>query len=235
MKIRLLIPLLALAGCIPASADIFTLSSSLGVWSSATPPAAVTGIGTSQIRWGIPAGGTGQSGYDYNGFTPPAQNFATETQFLVGTFVHHNQPITGDTITAASLGITLNMTFGATNVIRTFAYDFEHVETPNATPCQFPTAPNLVPCDDRVRILNNIPSNTFTIGGTEYTLNLLGFSLDNGATISDIFYTREQFDNTAKLYGKVTSNLTGTVPEPSSILLLATCAAGLCFKRFRRA
>src|ERR1700730_221628 len=96
MRIRLLIPLLTLAGCLPALADVFTLSSSLGVWSSATPSAGVTGVGTKQIRWGTPAGGSGQSGYDYNGSTPPPQNFATETQFLVGTFIHHNQPITGN-------------------------------------------------------------------------------------------------------------------------------------------
>jgi hypothetical protein len=83
--------------------------------------------------------------------------------------------------------------------------------------------------------LNSIPSNTFTIGGTAYTLNLLGFSTDNGNTVSNLFYTEEGVDNTAKLFGKVTSNLTGTVPEPSSIFLLATCAAGLCLKRFRRA
>jgi hypothetical protein len=191
-------------------------------------------VGTNQIRWGTPVN-TLQSGYDYNGSTPPPQNIATETQFLVGTFVHHNQPITGNTITGATLDITLNMTFGATNVIKTFTYNFEHVETPNSTPCQFPSAPNLVPCDDRVSILNNIPATTFTIGGTEYTLNLLGFSLDNGNTVSNIFYTEEGLDNTAKLYGKVTSDLTGTVPEPSSIFLLATCAAGLGLKRFRRA
>jgi hypothetical protein len=119
MKIRLLIPLLALAGCIPASADIFTLSSSLGVWSSATPPAAVTGIGTSQIRWGIPAGGTGQSGRLT--ITDPRlrRNPRNGDSPLVGTFVHHNQPIT-DTITAASRQSEYD---GATNVIRTFAYD----------------------------------------------------------------------------------------------------------------
>jgi hypothetical protein len=234
MRIKLLIPLLAVAGCLPALADTFTLSSSAGIWSSVTPAATATGVGTNQIRWGVPVG-TLQSGYDYNGSAPPAQNFTTETQFLVGTFVHHNQPITGDTITGASLDITMNMTFGATNVIKTFTYNFEHVETPNGTPCQFPSAPNLVPCDDRVSILNSIPSNTFTIGGTAYTLNLLGFSTDNGNTVSNLFYTEEGVDNTAKLFGKVTSNLTGTVPEPSSIFLLATCAAGLCLKRFRRA
>jgi hypothetical protein len=234
MRIRLLIPLLTLACCLPALADTFTLSSSAGIWSSVSPVGNATGVGTNQIRWGVPVG-TAQSGYDYNGSTPPPQNFATETQFLVGTFVHHNQPITGNTITGASLDITLNMTFGVTPVTETFTYDFQHVETPNAAPCQFPDAPNLVPCDDRVSILNSIPNQTFTVGGKTYTLNLLGFSLDNGNTVSNIFYTEEGLDNTAKLYGKVTTNLTGTVPEPSSIFLLATCAAGLCLKRFRRA
>jgi PEP-CTERM motif len=212
------------------------MNSSAGVWSSVSPAANATGVGTNQIRWGDPAGGSGQSGYDYNGAAPPSQVLNTETQFLVGTFVHHNQPITGNTITGATLDITMNMTFGATNIVKTFTYDFEHTETPNSTPCQFPDAPNLVPCDDRVRILNNIPGTTFTVGGTEYTLSLLGFSLDGGTTVSDIFYTEELQDNTAQLFGKVTSDFVRSeVPEPSSIFLLATCAAGFCLRRFRRA
>ena len=86
-----------------------------------------------------------------------------------------------------------------------------------------------------VSILNSIPSNTFTIGGTAYTLNLLGFSIDNGNTVSNLFYTEEGVDNTAKLFGKVTSDLRGQCRNRRRSSLLATCAAGLCLKRFRRA
>jgi len=234
-----LVALLSICGA--ANADPFTMNSSLGVWASIVPPGSATGVGTSQIRWGTPAGGSGQSGYDYDAAAPPPVALNTEVLFLVGTFVHHNQPVTGDSITGATLDITLDMTFGSTSVIETFAYNFQHVETPNSIPCQFGPADgatNTVPCDDRVSILNSIPDQTFTVGGTTYTLDLIGFSQDGGATVSNKFFTTEEQNNYAGLYAEVTSNFTPTVPEPSSVVLLITViGAGLACtrKRWRRA
>jgi len=237
MRLASTICLCLAAAFVPAFADTFGLNSSAGVWSSATPAYAVTGVGTNQIRWGDPPAGGSKSGYDYNGATPPTVSLLTETQFLVGTFVHHNQPVYGYWLTAATLSITMDMTFDGSNIVKTFAYQFDHVETSNGLPCQFPAAPNDPPCGDRVRILNSIPASTFSIGSTTYTLDLLGFSQNGGTTVSNIFYTQEEASNTAQLFGKVTSNFT-PVPEPASIVLLLLYAGlgstGLCLCSLRR-
>ena len=218
------------------------MNSSAGDWTSVAPPATASGVGTSQIRWGTPVNGNLQSGYDYDAVAPPPAAEATETQFLIGTFVHHNNPITGNSITGATLDISLNLTFGATNVIEDFVYNFQHVETPNSTPCQFSIADgahNIVPCDDRVSILNSIPNQTFTVGGKTYTLDLIGFSQNGGTTVSNQFFTEEGVDNTAGLYGKITTDFTSPVPEPTSVVLLFTVLAAGGLKaaksRFRRA
>ncbi len=238
IRLTYLFPAALLTICTCAQADIFTMNSSAGVWSSVAPPASASGVGTSQIRWGTPVG-TQQSGYDYDAAAPPPVSLSTETTFLIGTFVHHNQPITGDTITGATLDITLNLMFGATSIVKTFEYDFQHVETPNTTPCEFSLADgatNSVPCDDRVSVLNSIPDQTFTVAGVTYTLDLLGFSQNGGSTISDEFFTTEGLDNVAGLYGKITSDFTAT-PEPSSFILLLSLTGGALLtakSRFRK-
>jgi hypothetical protein len=68
----------------------------------------LNGVGTNQINWGIPAGGT-QSGYRFDGVTPPPSGpFGAGTSFDLGTFTHFNQPIqSGTSITGATLNLTI--------------------------------------------------------------------------------------------------------------------------------
>jgi hypothetical protein len=195
-----------------AVADI-TVNSTTGVWSSTTPVAGISGVGTSSIRWGSPAGPNGQSGYDFAGGQPPPDVVAIGSTFLLGTFTHLNRPITHTNLTGATLHLTLAMDIGST----AFDYLFSHEETPNSAPCAYGATNG--PCNDLVSILDMIPNQTFDYLGTLYTLQLLGFSQNGGTTITSSFSTAEDRNNSAGLYGRVTSSV---VPEPASILGLGT-------------
>ena len=97
-----------------ASVDLVSVD---GIWLDPQPGAVygITGVGTSALSWGMPAG-YGQSGYTFDGAAPPVvTDVPVSSLFKLGTFTHHNNPIKaspGDGLAASITSATLQVTFG---------------------------------------------------------------------------------------------------------------------------
>jgi hypothetical protein len=162
-----------------------------------------------QIRWGQDMG-SGQSGLGFTGVAPPPISFNVGDAFEVGQLRHFNSPIAAGTgVSSTDLSITLAFS-DPTGLSGTFAFTFNVNETPNNTG----TSPA---DDDFIYFPSSYPEGTFDIGGTSYTLELLGF----GASPSNLvqqFQSPEGGTNAALLWGRVTTSQ-NVVPAPGAILL----------------
>src|SRR5215471_11608064 len=235
----------------PASATVTVeINDIVGSWQFAVPPPPNTtitnGNPTSIISWGNPAApNTNQSAYHFTSAADlsitllPPVNSGPE---LFGTFAHLNFPIFTPFLQSVELKVTADIVVaGVDQGTKTFLFDFTHDETPNGGPpggpftgtCPFPTAGspngvgiNINGCADHVTVTNNNSSQTFTVGGVQYTFSFLGFSQDGGVTITNDFLTVENETNTAGLYAQVMTTEIPTAPEPGSLALMGLAILG---------
>jgi hypothetical protein len=222
---------------ISSMASALTLTNVGGVWSdtvggsnvSYTSAAIAYGNETErQVRWGI--GTSGQSGLGFTGIAPDPDIpggivFGIGDTFEVGQLRHFNNPIqSGSAATATKLTISLDFSDPA-GLNGAFAFTFDINETPNT--------PGPPASDDIISFPDSYASETFEIGGIDYTLQLLGFG-DDVANIMNDFTSPEGGTNATKLWGRVTASQNPEIPEPSTILLLGVGLLGLASYSRRR-
>lgn len=233
MKVRAvftsLIAAAAMLAALPASALLITTD---GDWISVDGNPTMgplfvdsDGNGTNdQVQFGAPFGDVnpGNSAYEFIGTTIDAP--LDGTLFPIGDFVHQNFTIQLPSINGATLLISLvgPEQEDSTNLI------FTHFETPNgATPC---AAGGVNPCPDEVSLPGTAQLRDLALDGSNFTLEILGFSQDGGVTVLPSFLTLEGNENIATLYARITP-----VPETGTLALFGLGLIGLIAARRRNA
>lgn len=161
-----------------------------GVWSSinASPPG-LAGLNTEHVRWGVPAGGAGQSGYLFAGRSVEVP--LDGTSFVLGTFTHKNFPIFGYDPKQFDVSLRVHVTFDGGVLSRDFSFTFHHNETPNIGPSP----------EDLVDLPTLRSPETVEIKGEEYALVIEGFI--QGGTLVTRFVSAENGSNSADIIAKL--------------------------------
>ncbi len=193
----------------PVQAQV-VLDKTTGTWSN---PVGGTNVNyqtvglENQIRWGVSTG-FGQSGLGFTGVDPdPNLVVPFGTNFQIGTLRHFNNPISaGSAATSATL--TLATIFATPPLSVNFLYSTTIDETPNATPCVYPST---TPCADKISI-STVPSQTFFYQGQELTL--ASFFLDSSGNPTSSLISQEGGTTSANVYGRLTKPGENPVPGP---------------------
>lgn len=210
-----------------AAADPLNITGIGGSWINPNPAVNITalsnaaGSGTDAVRWGGVAGNL-NTGSGYN-FTPAGDLVPVllNVPFALGLFTHINQPIF-----SAITDIQYAFQFSTNGAPATVAdiFNFSHNETPNNT--------GTSPADDDIVTIGALSLNQLiTVGADTFFFNLLGFSLDGGITLSNVFRSPEGGFNSATLYAVITEVPINRTPEPGTIALLMGTLLGLRFVR----
>jgi hypothetical protein len=218
VKILKIIMASAILSLSTANVALAALATTTGIWTSPlVTDAIVTGVGTANISWGTPELSSGpQSSYQFDGASGVTAN-TDGTIFELGDFVHNNRSIFLNG--AGFLGANLTVTLNVDGDVGLFNFRFTHIETPNSvTPCAFTGV--FGACDDKVSVSNLIQTDSVVIGGNNYILEIVGFSIDGGLSTIQDFLTQESQTNVESLFGRLKLvTASDDVPEPAGFAL----------------
>jgi hypothetical protein len=222
----------ALVFGIAPQARAISLNLSSGSWNQPVGGSGIvyqTVASETQVRWGIPSNGGGtslKSGLGFTGVGP--STFGLGEIFQVGQLRHFNNVVSRGTA-ASAVNLSLFLNFDNPVATQSFNLNLQIDETPNGGSCAYFS---ITPCADKIFISETSLSNQFSVAGTNYTLQLLGFSLTPGGVPINEFISQEGGTNEALLFAKVTAAEPEPVPEPATLagsalwLLAARWAVG---------
>jgi hypothetical protein len=193
---------------VATNAQALVLNGTSGTFANAIDGTNVTYPG-STVRWGTNIG-NGQSGLGFDG-VGSLNPVPIDTSFLVGTLAHFNNAIAGGSA-ASSVDLGINIDIASIGVT-TFNFTFDIDETPNSGTCVYVS---VTPCADSITWANAFAPQSFSDGGIDYTLQLLGFN--NGGGLVNQFISQEGGTSRAGLYAQITQVPTQDVPTPAAIL-----------------
>lgn len=174
-----------------------------------------------RLDWGTPLSGSFSNYVQFDGSS--SFSTSTDTLFKVGDLTYRNGATLNNFNGNFPLSTALNFS-DPTGVSKTFSYLFNILNTPNSTG-------NPVLDGDKLKFSTaGLTSDTFNVGGTNYTLQLLGFSTDGGTNIISEFNSPEGATANAGLYGKITA-----APIPTPALLPGLIGLGVAALRKRKA
>lgn len=175
-----------------------------------------------QFRNRIAFDGVGSSG-------GPGWSAEDGQAFRIGEFSFSNGLVGFDShdLLGISLDILLQLTTPMAAAL-TFTFDFGLINTPNTG--------DPVLDADIVTVSNPGSPTTFSFEGLDYTLRLLGFSSDQGATILTDFVVPERETMQAGLYAQIDLVPAAVaIPEPGGLALLGIGLLGIAWMHRRRA
>lgn len=203
------------------ASQALTLDSVSGTWIGASG-SDITGLGTNEIRWGIPVGSE-KSGLRFEGSAPPSQTIVIDEAFSLGEITHFNFATYGG---ADSAELEIALMFSDPVLSEDFNFSFEIENTPND--------PGPPESDDIITFPKAYSSESFAIAGELYTLKLLGFG-ETTEELLEEFRSPEDDSNSAYLWATVTSfEQVEPVPEPGTMALLGLGLIGLGFTARRK-
>ncbi|MFE7313560.1 choice-of-anchor K domain-containing protein [Streptomyces sp. NPDC057555] len=160
-----------------------------GTWPTITmDPSAgrVTGLNTNYIKWG----GSSGSGYEFNGH--PVEAKLDGTEFVLGTFTHHNQP-TNIPQEKFDVDLDVKVEFEG-NPPANLHFTFNHFETPNTTGSS-PVD------DDLVDLPSFVSAESVRVNGAAYKVELSGFKRADGSIVTQ-FRSPEGGSNSADIVAR---------------------------------
>jgi hypothetical protein len=162
---------------------------------------------SAQVRWGIPAYGTSQSGLGFENAASTPSSIDYGVSFKLGELTHFNVPTQAGTNASGAtlrLGLLVEASLDGTAIIDT-TVDIPFVidETSNyedaVTPCPYPSEVGN-PCSDKI----TFGSATFAFGSststTVYDLQITGFVAKGTTTAVDSLISDEDKSTSAELW-----------------------------------
>ena len=181
------------------------------------------------FRWGLPVNNSDNQ-FIFNGKGDafrPGWIAEIGDPFLIGNFSYQNeQTVLSSTVNSVDLSIALNLSSPAGLDVDAFLFEYSFFinNTPNTTSDFLLDA-------DIVTITTASSPAIFNYLGTDYTLEVLGFSTDGGKSMITNFTNPEGLNKWAGVYGHISE--TAPVPEPATIFLLGVGLAGIAGFRIK--